>query len=73
MKKANQTSYILPSTYKSIFLFSTLGKAMESVIATCVGYLTDKHSLFPDNYFGSLKGRSTVDVLLTPQKKVSQT
>lgn len=45
---------------------------MESAIATCIGYFTDKYSLLLGNHFGGLKQRSTVDALLTLQEKVYQ-
>lgn len=50
----------------------TLKKAIEFAIATCIGYLTDKYSLLPDNHFSGLKGRSTVNALITLQEKVYQ-
>ncbi len=46
---------------------------MESVIATRIGYLADKHSLLPGNHFGGLKEKSTVNALLTLQEKIYQT
>ena len=45
---------------------------MESAIATRIDYLTEKHSLLPGNHFDGLKGRSTIDALLTRQEKVYQ-
>ena len=45
---------------------------MESVIVTHIGYLADKHSLLSGNHFSGLKGKSTVDALLTLQEKIDQ-
>lgn len=72
LKKPDQPSYIFFSTYKPILLLSTLKKAIELVIATCIGYLANKHLFLPSNYFGDLKGKSIVDALLTLQEKIYQ-
>lgn len=45
---------------------------MESVIATCIGYLANKYLLFSSNHFGDLKKKSTFDALLTLQEKIYQ-
>ena len=72
LRKPNQSSYIIPGAYRPISLLSTLGKAIESAIATRIGYLTEKHSLLPGNHFGGLKGKFTIDALLTLEEKVYQ-
>ncbi len=72
LRKPDQPSYILPGAYRPISLLSTLGKAMESVIATRIDYLADKHSLLSGNYLSGLKRKSTVDPLMTLQEKIYQ-
>lgn len=73
LRKPDQSSYTLPGAYRPISLLSTLGKAMESVIASRIGYLADKYSLLrPGNHFGGQKGKSTVAALFTLQEKIYQ-
>ena len=72
LKKPDQLSYIILGTYRPILLLFNLSKAMESAIATRIGYLTEKYSLLPSKHFNGLKGKSTIHVLLTLQEKVYQ-
>jgi hypothetical protein len=53
----------LPKAYRLISLLSTLGKALESVIAARISYLTEKHHLLPENHFGARGGRSCEQAL----------
>ncbi len=70
LRKPDQKSYILSGVYRLISLIFTLRKAMQSAIATRIGYLADKYSLLQGNHFGSLKEKFTVDALLAHQEKV---
>lgn len=72
LRKADQPTYLLPGAYRPISLLPTLSKALESVIATRIGYLAEEYSLLPGNHFGGLKRNSTVDALLTLQEKIYQ-
>ncbi|KAI4813528.1 hypothetical protein E4T44_10710 [Aureobasidium sp. EXF-8845] len=60
LKKGNKDDYTLPKNYRPISLLATLGKVMETVMATRIAYLTEEYKLLPNNHFGARKQRSTV-------------
>ena len=70
LRKADKEDYTVPGAYRPISLLCTLSKAFEALIATRIAYLADLHGLLPHNHFGALKGKSTVDALLTVQEKI---
>lgn len=53
----------MPQGYRPISLLSTLGKALESVVAERISALAEEHSLLPKNHFSGRKQRSTIQAL----------
>ncbi|GAA93188.1 reverse transcriptase, partial [Aspergillus luchuensis IFO 4308] len=62
----------LPKAYRPISLLSTLGKALESIVATRISYLVEKHHLLPENHFGARAGRSCEQALNILVEKIYQ-
>lgn len=62
--------YTLPSAYRSISLLCTLGKALESVLATRISYMVEENGLLPSNHFGARKRRSAVQALVILQEQI---
>lgn len=72
LRKPNKGDYTLPSAYRPISLLPTLSKAIESLVADRIAHLADEYSLLPENHFGGLKGKNTVDALVVLQEKIYQ-
>ncbi|KAI2886808.1 hypothetical protein CBS63078_10859 [Aspergillus niger] len=53
----------LPNSYRPISLLSTLGKALEAVIAERLSDVVDRFGLLPTNHFGARKRRSCEQAL----------
>jgi hypothetical protein len=53
----------LPKPYRLISPLSTLGQALESVIAAKISCLAEKLHLLPENHFGARGGRSCEQAL----------
>lgn len=47
-----------PISWRPIALLSTLGKGLETIIATRLSYLVEEHHLLLDAHFGGRRGRS---------------
>ncbi len=61
--------YTLPSAYRLISLLCTLGKKLESIIATRIYYMIEENGLLPSNHFGARKRRSAVQALIILQEQ----
>ena len=59
LRKQGKDDYTQPKAYRPIALLSTIGKAMESVIANRLAYLADVHRLLPSRHTGGRKLTST--------------
>jgi hypothetical protein len=59
LRKLGKESYQEAKSYRPIALLSTLGKAMESVLAGRISYCVEKYNLLPDYHIGGRKSRST--------------
>jgi ribonuclease HI len=70
LKKASKDDYTIPKNYRPISLLATLGKIMESVIATRIAYFTEVHRLLPNNHFGARKQKSTIHALSYLQESI---
>ncbi|KGO73013.1 reverse transcriptase [Penicillium italicum] len=57
LRKPGKLDYTMPKAYRPITLLSTLGKALESVLATRLSYLVEAHALLPDIHIGGRVGR----------------
>ena len=70
LRKADKPDYAKAGAYRPISLLSTLGKALEFVVADRISYLAEKHHLLPNNHFGARKRRSTVQALTVLQERI---
>lgn len=70
LKKPGKADYTVAKAYRPISLLSTLGKALEAVVAERVSYLAEKHGLLPQNHFGARKRRSPIQALSTLQEHI---
>jgi hypothetical protein len=70
LRKPGKPDYTVPKAYRPISLLSTLGKAMEGVVAERISYLAETHDLLPKNHFGARKGRSTTQALTILQESI---
>uniref|UniRef100_A0A1L7UN13 Reverse transcriptase n=1 Tax=Fusarium mangiferae TaxID=192010 RepID=A0A1L7UN13_FUSMA len=59
LRKPGKDDYAQPKAYRPIALLSTLGKAMEAIIANRLAYLADVHELLPSRHTGGRKLTST--------------
>jgi ribonuclease HI len=59
LRKQGKDDYTQLKSYRLIALLSTLGKALESVIAKQIAYLVDTHGLLPHRHTGGRKLAST--------------
>jgi len=73
LRKPGKPDYTIAKAYRPISLLSTLGKAMEGVIAERLSYLAETHDLLPKNHFGARKNRSTVQALTLLQESIYNT
>ncbi|KAL8279736.1 hypothetical protein RQP46_007831 [Phenoliferia psychrophenolica] len=55
--------YSLPNAYRPIALLCCLGKGLEKLVATRLGYLAEFAGLLPPEHFGGRPGRSCEDTL----------
>jgi hypothetical protein len=70
LKKPNKVDYTAAKAWRQISLLSTLGKALESVIADRISYTVETFNLPPANHFGARKKRSAEQALLLLQEHV---
>jgi hypothetical protein len=62
LKKPGKLLYLTPKAYHPITLLNTLGKLLESIIATQIAYLVEEHDILPPNH---LRGRKLLLCKLT--------
>jgi len=70
LRKPSKPDYTKSKAYRPIALENTLGKILESVMATTVGYLTETHDLLPDGHYGARPGRSTEDAMMVLSERI---
>jgi hypothetical protein len=63
LRKPGKLDYSDPKSYRPIALLSTIGKALESVVASRLSYLVEAYGLLPDNHIGGRRGCSTEHAL----------
>ncbi|KAL8290310.1 hypothetical protein RQP46_002568 [Phenoliferia psychrophenolica] len=63
LRKNNKPDYSLPNAYRPIALLCCLGKGLEKLVATRLGYLAEFAGLLPPEHFGGRPGRSCEDAL----------
>jgi hypothetical protein len=70
LKKPNKADYTVAKAWRPISLLSTLGKALESVVAERISYAVETFNLLPTNHFGARKKRSAEQALLLLQEHI---
>jgi hypothetical protein len=71
IRKPGKDDYSIPKNYRPIALLSTIGKALEAIIAARISYLVEKHALLPQNHIvGGRRGRSCEHALYLLLEKI---
>jgi hypothetical protein len=70
LKKPGKGDYTIAKAWRPISLLSTLGKALESVVAERISYMVETFGLLPANHFGARKKRSTEQALILLQESI---
>lgn len=70
LRKPGKSDYAVPKAYRPVALEETLGKVLESVVATRIADLAEEHGLLPANQFGGRPGRTTTDAVLFLTQKI---
>jgi hypothetical protein len=70
LKKPGKEDYTVAKAWRPISLLSTLGKALESIIAERISYAVETLGLLPTNHFGARKRRSTEQALVLLQEYI---
>jgi hypothetical protein len=71
LRKPGKEDYAIAKAWRPISLLSTLGKALEAVIAERISFLAEEHGLLPQNHFGARRRRSAEQALLLLQSKIA--
>lgn len=67
LRKAGPRDYRLPKLYRPVALLNTLGKILESIVATRMARLVEEYQLLPNTHLGGRKGISadhTIQLIL---------
>jgi hypothetical protein len=64
LRKPEKPDYTVPNAYRPISLLNTLGKLLESVMASRLMHYAKRYNLLPDTQFGGRPGRTTEQALL---------
>ena len=64
LRKPGKPDYTKAKAYRPIALENTLGKVMESIMASIMSYLTETHELLPAQHYGGRPGRSAEDAMM---------
>ena len=59
LRKEGKESYQNVKSYRPIALLNTIGKALESILASRISYCVETHNLLPEYHIGGRKSRST--------------
>ena len=68
--KEGKKDYSNPSSYRPIALLNTLGKALESIVATRLRDISEKSDLLPKLQFGARPNRSTETALYLLRERI---
>jgi hypothetical protein len=69
-KKQNRGDYTVAKSWRPISLLSTLGKALEAVVAERISHAVETFRLLPTSHFGARKKRSAEQALLLLQEHI---
>ena len=70
LKKPDKGDYTVAKSWRPISLLSTLGKALESVVAERISHAVETFGLLPTNHFGARKKRSAEQALILLQEHI---
>lgn len=70
LRKPGKADYSNPSAYRPIALLNTLGKTLESVIASRIRETAESYGLLPDTQYGARQGRATETALQQISEKI---
>ena len=70
LRKPAKPDYTKSKAYRPIALENTMGKVLESIMATILSYLTETHELLPKGHYGARPGRSTEDAMIILSEKI---
>ena len=59
LRKPGKDNYTTPKAYRPIALLSTIGKALESIMASRLMWAVETHDLLPRSHLGGRRGTST--------------
>ncbi|GMG17201.1 unnamed protein product [Aspergillus oryzae] len=59
LRKPGPRDYRIPKSYRPVALLNTLGKVLESVIATRISWALEEYQILPKTHLGGRKGIST--------------
>ena len=63
LRKPGKPRYDVPKAYRPIALLNTMWKVLTAIVAEQLTFVTEKHSLLPENHFGGRPGRTTTDAM----------
>ena len=63
LRKPNKPDYSQPKAYRPIALLNTLGKILESIVATRLSYWVETQALLPYNHLGARRSMSVEHAL----------
>lgn len=69
-KVLNRVAYTAAKAWRPLSLLSTLGKALEAIVAEGLSYAAETFGVLPTNHFGARKGRSAEQALVLLQEHV---
>jgi hypothetical protein len=58
LRKGGLRDFRQPKSYRLVALLNTLGKILESIVATRIVWAVEEHGLLPKTYLGGRKGIS---------------
>ena len=61
--KPGKLHYDIPKAYHPIALLNTMWKALTTIVADQITFLTEKYQLLPKNHFRGRPGRTTTDAM----------
>jgi hypothetical protein len=59
LRKPSKGDYSAPAAWQPVALLNTLGKVLETVVASRITALFEEHGLLPPQHMGARPGRST--------------
>jgi hypothetical protein len=63
LRKPEKPCYDIPKAYRPITLLNMMWKVLTAVVTEQLTYVTEKHSLLPENHFRGRPGHTTTDTM----------